>query len=72
MVDAETGDIVDMLESRESEEVSEWLATFPSIEIVSRDGSTLYAKAISTETVSKASFPVKTYNTSNEMWTQKA
>lgn len=47
MVDAETGDIVDMLESRESAEVSEWLATFPNIEVVSRDGSTLYAKAIS-------------------------
>jgi transposase len=47
MVDAETGDIVDMLESRESSEVSEWLATFPNIEVVSRDGSMLYAKAIS-------------------------
>ena len=44
MVDAETGDLVDMLESRESTEVSEWLAAFPNIEVVSRDGSTLYAR----------------------------
>jgi transposase len=48
MVDAKTGEIVDMLESRESSEVSKWLSTFPNIEVVSRDGSTLYAKAIRT------------------------
>jgi transposase len=46
MVDAETGRGIDMLESRESAEVSEWLATFPNIEVVSRDGSQLYAAAI--------------------------
>ena len=39
MVDAETGRIVDMLESRESTEVSEWLATYPNLKVVSRDGS---------------------------------
>jgi transposase len=48
MVDIESGYIVDMLESRESEEVAEWLKTFPNIEVVSRDGSTMYAKAIRT------------------------
>lgn len=48
MVDIETSRIVDMLESRESAEVSQWLATFPNIEVVSRDGSMLYAKAIRT------------------------
>lgn len=47
MVDIDTGRIVDIFESRESAEVSEWLATFPNLEVVSRDGSTLYAKAIS-------------------------
>ena len=46
MIDIETGRIVDMLESRESSEVTEWLATFPNIEVVSRDGSPMYAKAI--------------------------
>ena len=48
MVDAETGRIVDMLESRESTEVSKWLATYPNIKAVSRDGSQMYAKAIRT------------------------
>jgi len=46
MINIETGRIVDMLESRESAEVAAWLATFPNIEVVSRDGSTLYASAI--------------------------
>jgi transposase len=46
MVDIETGRIVDMLESRESAEVSEWLRTYPNIEVVSRDGSQLYAAAV--------------------------
>ena len=48
MVDAETGRIVDMLESRESTEVSEWLATYPNLKVVGRDGSQMYAKAIRT------------------------
>ena len=48
MVDAETGQIVDMLESRESTEVSKWLATYPNLKVVSRDGSQMYAKAIRT------------------------
>jgi hypothetical protein len=46
MVDAETGRITDMLESRESADVSAWLGTFPNIQVVSRDGSTMYAAAI--------------------------
>jgi len=48
MVNIETGRIVDMLESRESAEVAVWLAGFPNIEVVSRDGSTMYASAIKT------------------------
>ena len=46
MIDIETGCIVDMLESRESAEVTAWLATFPNIEVVTRDGPPMYAKAI--------------------------
>lgn len=46
MVNAETGRIVDMLESRESADVTKWLLTFPNIEIVSRDGSATYASAV--------------------------
>jgi transposase len=37
-----------MIYSRESSDVAEWLKTYPNIRIVSRDGSTMYAKAIST------------------------
>ena len=46
MVNADTGRVVDILESRESADVTKWLSTFPNIEIVSRDGSTIYASAI--------------------------
>ena len=48
MADIDTGRIVDMLESRESAEVAAWLATFPNLKVVCRDGSTLYANAIKT------------------------
>ena len=48
MVDIDTGRVVDMLESRESAEVTAWLVTFPDLEVVCRDGSTLYANAINT------------------------
>jgi transposase len=34
MANIDTGRIVDMLESRESAEVSAWLATFPNLELV--------------------------------------
>ena len=46
MINIETGLIVDMIETRESKEVADWFKTFPNIEVVSRDGSPLYAKAI--------------------------
>lgn len=35
-----------MIETRETEEVAQWLAKFPNVEIVSRDGSQAYASAI--------------------------
>ncbi len=46
MIDIENRKIIDILESRDYEEVREWLKTFPNIEIVSRDGSITYNKAI--------------------------
>jgi predicted transcriptional regulator len=46
MIDIESRKIVDILESRDYQEVKEWLKTFPNIEIVSRDGSITYNKAI--------------------------
>jgi len=47
MVNIETGRVIDLLESRDMEKVSDWLKTYPNIEVVSRDGSQAYASAIS-------------------------
>ena len=46
MIDIDTGQIIDMIESREKDDVSKWLATYPRIKVVSRDGSKTYAAAI--------------------------
>ena len=46
MVDLETRKIVDMIESREMGDVCRWLAEYPNIQVVSRDGSGTYAAAI--------------------------
>ena len=47
MVDIETHRVIDLLNSRELIDVSEWLKSFPNIKIVSRDGSITYNNAIS-------------------------
>lgn len=47
MVDINTHKIIDMLESREQDEVIEWLKSYPSIKVVSRDGSIIYHNSIS-------------------------
>ncbi|WP_341533986.1 ISL3 family transposase [Sporosalibacterium faouarense] len=46
MIDIESRKIVDILESRDYEDVKNWLETFPNIELVSRDGSIVYKKAV--------------------------
>ena len=46
MVDIDTRQIIDMIESREIDDVAKWLATYPNIKVVSRDGSSTYATAI--------------------------
>ena len=45
MVDLETHRIVDMIASRDVREVKEWLAEYPNVEVVSRDGAQIYASA---------------------------
>ena len=47
MVDADTHDIVDILESRIAEDVAEWLKKYPNIKMISRDGGTMYKSASS-------------------------
>lgn len=46
MVDIDTHRVVDLIRSRDGEEVTNWLKTFPNLEIVSRDGSITYAHSI--------------------------
>lgn len=46
MVDLDTHRVVDLIRSRDGEEVTSWLKTFPNLEIVSRDGSITYAHSI--------------------------
>lgn len=46
MVDLDSHRIIDILDSRDKEPVKEWLKGYPNIEIVSIDGSQVYASAI--------------------------
>jgi len=46
MVDIDTRRVVDMIESRETDDVSRWLKSYPNIKVVARDGSSQYAAAI--------------------------
>lgn len=46
MIDIESHRIIDIIPSREIEDVTEWLSSFPNLEIVSRDGSVSYNNAI--------------------------
>lgn len=46
MVDIDTHRIVDVLESREIDDVAQWLKTYPNLDTVSRDGSVSYNSAI--------------------------
>jgi len=47
MVDLESHRIVDLLDSRDKEPVTQWLKTYPNLTVVSRDGSLTYSSAIS-------------------------
>jgi len=46
LINAETGKVVDMIKSRETSEVAEWLKKFPNIQAFSRDGAGFYANAM--------------------------
>ena len=46
MVDIDSHRIVDMIPTRNYEEVKTWLLTYPNIVIVTRDGSLTYRNAI--------------------------
>jgi len=46
MIDIKTHKVIDMIETRESEPVTEWLKSYPNLRVVSRDGSLTYKGAI--------------------------
>lgn len=46
MVDIETHRIIDLIDSRDCEDVVEWLKSYPNLQVVSRDGSVTYSNAI--------------------------
>lgn len=46
LINIETRNVVDILGSRDYEDVRNWLKTFPDLEVVSRDGSITFHKAI--------------------------
>lgn len=47
MVDIHSHRIIDMIQSRELGDITEWLRTYPNLRIISRDGSITYKNAIS-------------------------
>lgn len=46
MVDIDTHRIIDIIDSRETKQVKEWLQTYPNLQVVSRDGAQSYASAV--------------------------
>jgi len=46
MVDIESHRVIDLIPSRDCDEVVKWLKSYPNLQVVSRDGSITYKKAI--------------------------
>lgn len=45
MVDLESHRIIDLIPSRETSDVAAWLASFPNVQVLSRDGAACYSSA---------------------------
>lgn len=45
MVNLDTHRIIDLIDSRETKQVEEWLKSYPFLEVISRDGAQTYASA---------------------------
>lgn len=45
MVDLDSHRIIDIIDSRETKRVEEWLRSFPNLQVISRDGAQTYASA---------------------------
>ena len=47
MIDIDTHKVIDIINSREKDDVKEWLGTYKNLKVISRDGSMSYKTAIS-------------------------
>ena len=45
MIDIETHQIIDMIDSREEDDVTKWLKSYSNLEVISRDGGIMYKSA---------------------------
>ena len=45
MIDIETHQIIDMIVSREEDDVTKWLKSYSNLEVISRDGGIMYKSA---------------------------
>ena len=45
MINWDTHRIIDILPSRETNEVQKWLSAYPNLKMISRDGASTYASA---------------------------
>ena len=45
MIDIETHQIIDMIPSREEDDVTKWLKSYSNLEVISRDGGIMYKSA---------------------------
>ena len=45
MIDIETHQIIDMIDSREEDDVTKWLESYSNLEVISRDGGIMYKSA---------------------------
>lgn len=45
MIDIETHKIIDMIESRQEDDVAQWLSNYPNLNVISRDGGIMYKSA---------------------------
>ena len=45
MIDIETHQIIDMINSREEDDVTKWLKSYSNLEVISRDGGIMYKSA---------------------------
>ncbi len=46
MIDIESGKVIDILNSRDYDDIKQWLEEYPNIGVVCRDASVTYSKAI--------------------------